>query len=219
MHGQAGDTAGLLQPHQRPCLTRVGGFVDALPDGDVTPNLPLTGARPNDVGVDRRDRERPDRLDRLVVEDLIPMHTAISRLVDTARGRSDVVRRYVSRDSDRGGEAVTLRSDVPPLEARVTCGVRRALSREVCEWQPHKRDGREQGQGSEWRTSACTHDKPLEVGRRQAGLGQRGDGLASGRVGAGTGPRVNSWFTNRGAPPTVSNAGAVALTPGLIRTS
>src|SRR5262249_45865760 len=78
----AADTSGELEPHVRPRLTGVGRPVHTVANLDVRPNERIASARPDDVLVRSRDGERADRHDVLVVEDGVPMHTAVDGLED-----------------------------------------------------------------------------------------------------------------------------------------
>ena len=119
VHDKPRNPPRLLQPHERPRPPCVHGLVDALADRDVAADLALAGARPDHVGVRRGHRQRTDRLDRLAVEDRVPVHAPVGRLVDAARRRAHVVGVWVARDARRRAEAVPLGADVAPFEGGV----------------------------------------------------------------------------------------------------
>ena len=152
MDGEPGNAPGLLQPHERPGPPRVGGLVGPLPHGDVAADLPLAGARPDDVGIGHGHAQRTDRLNRLVVEDGVPVHAAVGGLVDAPGGRPEVVGVRVARDAGGRGEAVALGPDVAPLKVGVALGGRRLLG--------DGGRGREQSEDEEegWDSgSGCVH--------------------------------------------------------------
>ena len=127
MDGEPGNAPGLLQPHERPAPPRVGGLVDALSHRDVAADLPLASTRPDDVGVGHGHAQRTDRLNRLVVENSVPVHAAVGGLVDAPGGRPEIVGVRVARDAGGRGEAVALGPDVAPLEVGVALGGGRLL--------------------------------------------------------------------------------------------
>ena len=135
MDDEARDPSGGFESHEGPRLPRVRRLVDALPDGDVAADLPFPRPRPDDVGIRGRDGERADRLHRLVVEHLVPVHAAVRRLVDAARGRAHVVGVRLAGNPRRRAEAVPLRADVPPPKRLVGGRIGSRLRRQ-------RRDGR-----------------------------------------------------------------------------
>ena len=78
------DTPGVIKSHQLPGLARVSRFVDSLADRNVTANPGFTRAGPNDVGVRRSNRERADGGNRLIIENRLPVNTAIEGLEDAS---------------------------------------------------------------------------------------------------------------------------------------
>ena len=139
MDGEPGNAARLLQPHERPGPAGVGRLVDALPDGDVAADLTLAGTGPDDVGIGRGHPQRADRLHWLVVEDGVPVHAAVGRLVDASGGGAHVVGVGVARQAGGRGEAVAFGPDVAPLEVGVGFGGGSLLG-------GGRRGGRDQGQ-------------------------------------------------------------------------
>src|SRR5688500_10358709 len=55
------DASGGIESHVRPRASGIGGLVDAVADRDVASNERLAGARPDDVRIRWRTRERADR--------------------------------------------------------------------------------------------------------------------------------------------------------------
>ena len=156
VHHDARDASGLLQAHQGPRFPGICGLVDALSEGDVAPDLPFARARPDDVLVRPRHRERSDRLHRMRIEERAPVHTAVGGLPDPARGCAHVVGERIARDTGRRAEAVPLRAEIPPVEILPEIGGEargrrsgRSLGRERCGGQKRERGGR---QGAEHRS-------------------------------------------------------------------
>src|SRR5262249_33683745 len=69
-----------------PVVAAVDRLVDAIADRDAVAGPGLAGSHPDDLGVLRVDRDRADRLDRLLVEDGFVGRAAVDRLPDTAGG-------------------------------------------------------------------------------------------------------------------------------------
>ena len=112
MNHDPADAAAVVEPHVLPALAAVSGLVDTVANDDVAADEALTSARPHDVGIARRDRQRADRLHRLIVENRAPVDAAIGALEDPARRCSDQVRVGVARHADNGAHSVADRSDV-----------------------------------------------------------------------------------------------------------
>ena len=139
MHHHPADPARLLEPHPRPRLARVHGLEDPFADRDVAPDARLTRARPHDARVGRRNRQRPDRGDRLIVEDRLPVDAGVGGLDNAARGGARVVDQRVTRHTGHRTHAVAGGADVPPAQLAVDIGVDpRGLLRET----RHQRHGR-----------------------------------------------------------------------------
>ena len=81
------------QAHVRPGLAAVGRLVDAVADRRRVARPGLAGADPDVLPVRRVDRDRADRLDRLLVEDGLEGRAAVDRLPHAARGGADEERR------------------------------------------------------------------------------------------------------------------------------
>ena len=79
-----GYPTGLLQTHVLPGLSGVGGFVDAVTDGDVAADEGLTGSGPDEVWVVGANCESSDRLSRLAVENGSPVDAGIGGFPDPA---------------------------------------------------------------------------------------------------------------------------------------
>src|SRR5439155_6780092 len=91
---------------------------------NVAADLAFAGAGPDHIAIGACDGERPDRCDRLVVEDRLPVHAAIARLEDASRRRANIVDTRVSGYADDCTDAVALGTDVPPRELAVHVRIR-----------------------------------------------------------------------------------------------
>src|SRR5262249_44202474 len=80
----ATDAPGLVEPHVLPRLPGLGRLVDAVADRDVAADPCLAGPGPDDVGIGRRDREGANRLHRLRVEYVLPVHAAVGGFGDAS---------------------------------------------------------------------------------------------------------------------------------------
>ena len=99
-HGAA--IARLLEPHMRPRLAGIGGFINAFADDDVASQSVRAGAHVNNVRVrvgnpDRADRARGE----VTIGDGMPMDPVILGLPDAAADRPHV----------EGGRMRTMPSD------------------------------------------------------------------------------------------------------------
>src|SRR5439155_12028867 len=115
-----GDALGLLEAEVGPVLAAVRGSVDAVPDGRAVPRPRLTGADPDHLGVLRVDRDRADRLDRLLVEHRLEGGAGVDRLPHAAAGGAGVDREprpFVHRGERRDAAAHRRRPDVAGAQA------------------------------------------------------------------------------------------------------
>src|SRR5580700_526943 len=102
------DPPSLLQPHIRPCLTRIGGLIDSISYHVTIADHPsLAGSRPHDTGIRRCDGQRPNGRNRLLIENGRPAIAAVGRFPDPARGSSGVVSAWISGYSSDGRDAVS----------------------------------------------------------------------------------------------------------------
>ena len=116
MDGDPADPRGRVEAHVFPGLPGVGGLEDPDADGDVRPDEGLAGARPDDVRVGLRDRERPDGVDVLVVEHRAPLDAPVLGLPDPPGGGPGVVDVRVARDAGDRERAVPDGADMPEPE-------------------------------------------------------------------------------------------------------
>src|SRR5690348_11969899 len=85
------DPSRRVEAHLLPRTPRVRGLVDAIADRDVAANPWLTGSRPDDVVIRRRDGQGADGGDILIVEDRRPVNPRIDGLPNSAGCRTGVV--------------------------------------------------------------------------------------------------------------------------------
>ena len=115
--------AGICWPSRRPrcfqVLPRVGGFVDAVADGEIGPLQAFAAADVDDVGIGRRDGERADGAGRLIVEDRLPGAAVVGGLPDAAVVDADVEDVGLAGHAGRpDGAAAAERADHPPAAGR-----------------------------------------------------------------------------------------------------
>ena len=104
----ASDAPGLVEPHVRPGLAGVGGFVDAVAHHiDIADRPGFAGARPDDVGIGRSDSQRANgrhgSLSKMGVQSLPPS-------VDfqiAARSRARIVGARIARHTRDRRYAIT----------------------------------------------------------------------------------------------------------------
>ena len=111
-----------------PRRASIGRLVDTVSDGDVTADVRLTCAGPQDVRVRGRERERPDRRDLHVVEDRLPMDPTVDSLEDAAGSRASVRDIEVARLANHGTHTVSFRADVPVVQLGEDVGRHAGLS-------------------------------------------------------------------------------------------
>ena len=117
------DSSGLFQPHQLPGLPRVQRFVNPAADGNVASDKRLTGSRPHDIRIRRRDRERANRRDFLIIEDGRPVDSGIDGLPDPSRRRAGVALCCAPEGNAKSGQQnPKLRSSLPAVA--LSCRIR-----------------------------------------------------------------------------------------------
>ena len=122
-----GDLRNLLavaQAEMRPGLAGVGGFVDAVADGEVGPLQALAAADVDDVRIGGRDGDGADGAGRLVVEDRIPGAAVVGRLPDAAVAHADVEDVRLAGDAGGGlGASAAMRADRAPAHFLKELGI------------------------------------------------------------------------------------------------
>src|SRR5205814_703137 len=91
--GDPRDVLGVFESRRAPRRAGVARFADAGADGYAVAHPRLAGADPDVLVVRRIDRDRADRLRRLVVKNRLEREAGIGRLPDAAARRADVDRR------------------------------------------------------------------------------------------------------------------------------
>ena len=119
------DPRGAARPretHVAPRFTAVGGLVDAGAEGDVRADVGLARAHPDDIGIRRRHRDRPDGVVRLVVEDGAPADASVLRLPEAARSGAGVIGQRIPEHTRHGGHPVPHGADVAVTEILIVLG-------------------------------------------------------------------------------------------------
>ena len=104
-----GDLAGLFQAEMLPAAPGVGGFVDAIADGDIDADGGLARAGIDDIGVGGRHFQRADgRGGEVAVADILPVLPGVGGLPDAATDAAEVEGIRIARvasDSDDASAA------------------------------------------------------------------------------------------------------------------
>src|SRR6185437_14246221 len=109
----------------RPGLAGVGGFVDAVADGEIRAVQALAAANVNDVGIRGRDGNRADGAGGLVVKDRLPGPSVIVGLPHTAVADTYIEDAGLRRHPADGATAsATVRTDAPPFEGGEQRGIK-----------------------------------------------------------------------------------------------
>ena len=109
------------RPMLRPGLAAVGGLVDAVADRHAVAHPALARPDPDRLGVLGIDRDRADRLHRLLVEHRLERGAAVHRLPHAAARRADIhgeTIALVHGGDRRDAAAHRRRADVPRAESR-----------------------------------------------------------------------------------------------------
>ena len=88
-HDDARDALAVRQPDVGPVVAAVGRFVDAVAHRDAVARPTLARADPHRVVMRRVERDRADRLHRLLVEDGVERRSAVARFPHAARSGAD----------------------------------------------------------------------------------------------------------------------------------
>src|SRR6202043_3403765 len=72
INSEAGSLLAIAQAEMRPGFAGVGGFINAVADGEIGTRETFAAGNVNDVGIRRGNRDCPDRLRRLRIEDRPP---------------------------------------------------------------------------------------------------------------------------------------------------
>ena len=115
----AGDVLRVLEPHVRPRLAAVQALVDAVAVAHVAPAHVFAGAHPHGLGIGRVQRDAPNRVRALRIEDRRPCRAGVLRLPHASRPDRHVPRGAPLRVNDDVADAARHdgRPDVAELEA------------------------------------------------------------------------------------------------------
>src|SRR5262249_29122987 len=106
-----------LLPDMLPGLAGVLGLVDTVAGSDVAPDVRLAGADVDHARIGRRQRNRPARRDRLVVEDRLPDVAAVAPFPHARHRAGGIVGLRVARHTASTADASADRwADGPELE-------------------------------------------------------------------------------------------------------
>src|SRR6185312_10044541 len=98
-----------------PCGAAVLAAVDAIAGGEIGADVRLAGANVDDVGVGRRNGQRSNGSDGLVVEDGLPHHARIRGLPHATIHAAKVEGAVAARDAADGNNASSAeRADQTP---------------------------------------------------------------------------------------------------------
>src|SRR5205085_5624898 len=97
INGKLRDLLAIAQAKMRPCLTGVGGLVDAVAHGEIRPVQPLTTSDIDNVRVRRRNSNRTDGPRGLLIKHRLPCLTVVIRLPNPAIAHADVEDVWLAR--------------------------------------------------------------------------------------------------------------------------
>ena len=117
VHGQRGNLLAVAKAQVRPGLARVGGFVDAVADGEVRALQAFAAGHINDVGVGGSHRDGADGTGGLAVEDRRPGAAVVVGFPDAAVDLAHVEQVGLAGHAGGGARAAaTEGTDVPPTQ-------------------------------------------------------------------------------------------------------
>src|SRR5215468_3092654 len=107
MNHDAADAPGFRKAHVGPIFSGVGGLVDPVPHHVAVANHPgFAGPGPHDTGLGRRHGERADRRCWLLIEDGIPMISAVSGFKDASGRGTGVIRARIAGNAGDRSDAI-----------------------------------------------------------------------------------------------------------------
>ena len=142
MDDEGADLTGVTQPGIFPVFSCIDRFVNAGAVSGITANGGFTSADVNGVVIGRRDRERANGRNVLLIKERRPIRSAIHRFPDPARNCAEVPGiRFPRNTFDRQCPSATKWSDLPPLHSgkQFRIDLRRRSSRR--RWRTAKRAG------------------------------------------------------------------------------
>ena len=144
-----GDVLGILEPQVGPVLAAIGGFIDAVPDGDAVANPAFAAAHPDNFGIGGVDGDGADGLHRGVIEHRFETGAGVDRFPDAAAGGSgEHGEASAVIDGGDGGDAAAhlRRADVARRQTGDCAGV-----------EAHRSLGEESGDGEQEGESEGAH--------------------------------------------------------------
>ena len=118
------DLLAVVEADARPRMAAVARAVHAGALRDVRAHVGFARADVNDVRRRRRDGDRADRADRLLIEDRLPRAPRVGGFPDAAVDRAEIeMLRLVRHAGDREHAAAAKRADQPPRKIVVETGV------------------------------------------------------------------------------------------------
>lgn len=115
-----GDLIAVFQARVGPGLAAIGGFVDAIADGEIGALKALARADIDRLGAALRHRQAPDTSGWLVVEDRLPGVAVVGRLPDSAVVHADEKHVRLRDNPVRAdGSPASKRPDAAPFQAVV----------------------------------------------------------------------------------------------------
>ncbi len=85
-----GDVLGAFEPHPGPARTAVSALIYPVPETHAALAVVFARSHPDDLRIAGIDRDRPDRVGTLLVEDRLPGGPGVDRLPDAPRSRHQV---------------------------------------------------------------------------------------------------------------------------------
>jgi len=116
----AANSASGVQPHVLPGLARVSGLVHTIADRDIAADESLACAHPYDAVVRCRNRDRADRLRRLLIKYRMPVEAAIGGFPQSPGRRPGVINIRITGLSHDGAHTISRGTNKPVLK--------------MCEW-------------------------------------------------------------------------------------
>ena len=124
MNDDVADVTSVFEADVGPGLSGVGGFVDAIAEGDVAADAGFAGAGVNHVGIRVGNGDGADGGDALLVEEWIPGDAAVGCFPDAAAHRAEIIGvRLAGNARDSDGAAAAEGSNEAPLHAAVGFGI------------------------------------------------------------------------------------------------
>ena len=112
----AGDASGLVETHQLPAGSCVGGLVHPLPDRNVAADFSSPVPAQTMFGSLAAIAREPIDCTGWSSKICRPVHSTVAGFVNATGGGAGVVDPGVPGNADHGAEAIAFRADIPPAE-------------------------------------------------------------------------------------------------------